>query len=166
MAGTAGIFSGTKQGVICTSLLAGTIYFDGTGQYDTELTPLIKECLSSRGMALNTTCLRCHRESKSITLALRDCALVKPTWYQLGIGTSDTLFFTQDTRDWIASNANRSERQFKLLINLLGTLPFLSLFGLFGDRETKLFSITGTLIQTWPSLSFRKPQNFSCVPII
>ena len=55
-----------------------------------------------------------------------------------------------------------TERQLKLLINLLRTLPFLLLFGLFGDKEIGLFSITRTLIQTWPSLSFRKPQNFSC----
>lgn len=67
----------------------------------------VKECLSDRGMALDTTCPRCHKESESITPALMDCTLVKPTWYQLGLGASDTLFFTQDTKDWIASNANR-----------------------------------------------------------
>lgn len=71
----------------------------------------VKECLPGRGMAFDTTCSRCHRESESITPALRDCALVKPTWYQLGIGISDTLFFTQDPRDWIASNANRKTTQ-------------------------------------------------------
>ena len=41
LAGTASIFSGTKQGVICTGLLAGTVYTSRTDQYDTESTPLL-----------------------------------------------------------------------------------------------------------------------------
>ena len=41
LAGTAGIFSGTKQGVECTGLLAGTVYSGRTGRYGTELTTLI-----------------------------------------------------------------------------------------------------------------------------
>ena len=39
-AGTAGIFSGTKQGGICTDLLAGTVYTGHTGRYGTKLTSL------------------------------------------------------------------------------------------------------------------------------
>ena len=41
MAGTAGIFFGTKQGVMRTGLLAGTVYSDCTNRYGTELTPLV-----------------------------------------------------------------------------------------------------------------------------
>ena len=39
-AGTASIFSGTKQGGICTDLLAGTVYTGHTGRYGTKLTSL------------------------------------------------------------------------------------------------------------------------------
>ena len=38
--GTAGIFSGTKQGVERTGLLAGTVYSGRTGRYGMELTTL------------------------------------------------------------------------------------------------------------------------------
>ena len=36
-AGTIGIFSGMKQGGICTGALASTVYIGHTGQYGTEL---------------------------------------------------------------------------------------------------------------------------------
>ena len=39
-AGTADIFSGTKQGVERIGLLAGTVYSGRTGRYGTELTTL------------------------------------------------------------------------------------------------------------------------------
>ena len=38
LASTAGIFSGTKLGVICTGLLVGTVYTD---RYGTESTPFV-----------------------------------------------------------------------------------------------------------------------------
>ena len=41
LASTAGIFSGTKQGVIRTGLLVGTVYSDCTDRYGMKLTPLI-----------------------------------------------------------------------------------------------------------------------------
>ena len=40
MACTAGIFLVRNMGIICTGLLAGTVYSDDTGWYGTELTPL------------------------------------------------------------------------------------------------------------------------------
>ena len=42
LAGTDGIFSGTKQGVIRTGLLVSTVYSGRTGRYGMELTPLAK----------------------------------------------------------------------------------------------------------------------------
>ena len=40
MASTAGIFLVRNMGIICTGLLAGTVYSDDTGRYSTELTRL------------------------------------------------------------------------------------------------------------------------------
>ena len=67
---------------------------------------VVKECLAKRGIPLNTSYPLCHDQTESISHALRDCHLVKPLWHQLGIHNSNSIFFSQDIRTWLTSNAS------------------------------------------------------------
>lgn len=63
------------------------------------------ECLVARGMQLDGTCPMCHTATESISHALRDCNVVKPTWHQLGIKHNNTAFFSQEINEWLTTNA-------------------------------------------------------------
>lgn len=65
----------------------------------------VKERLVAKGMHLDDTCLMCHSASETINHALRDCSVVKPIWYQLGINNNNRTFFSLNTNEWLTSNA-------------------------------------------------------------
>lgn len=65
----------------------------------------VKECLVARGMQLNGSYPMCHEANESIIHALRDCNVVKPTWYQLRVHNNNSTFFTQGIKEWLSTNA-------------------------------------------------------------
>ena len=74
----------------------------------------VKECLANRGIPLDTSCPLCHNHAESISHALWDCHVVKPLWHQLGFHNSSSIFFSQNIKTWLTSNANsRSTRNIK-----------------------------------------------------
>ena len=74
----------------------------------------VKECLANRGIPLDTSCPLCHDHAESISHALWDYRVVKPLWHQLGFHNSSSIFFSQNIKTWLTSNANsRSTRNIK-----------------------------------------------------
>ena len=66
----------------------------------------VRECLSTRGMAIENSCPICLNGLESIIHALRDCPLAKAIWHQLGVLPSDLVFFAENLKEWLFSNCN------------------------------------------------------------
>lgn len=66
----------------------------------------VKSYLANHGIPIDTSCPLCHDQVESISHALRDCQVIKPVWLHLGIHNSNSLFFSQDIRTWLASNTS------------------------------------------------------------
>ena len=53
----------------------------------------VRDCLFSRGIVFDRSYPMCHSSNESIMHALRDCAVVKLIWIQLGVYDVDKQFF-------------------------------------------------------------------------
>nr|POF16994.1 putative ribonuclease h protein [Quercus suber] len=49
----------------------------------------------------DNSCPLCHSSNESIVHALKDCAMVKPIWFQLGAHDIDNLFFDRGINEWL-----------------------------------------------------------------
>ena len=65
----------------------------------------VNQCLMTRGVHVEATCSRCHREAESVFHTLRDCPVSKSIWQQLGRQASDSFFSNQNLQEWIRLNA-------------------------------------------------------------
>ncbi|KAL4625853.1 hypothetical protein ACB092_05G055100 [Castanea dentata] len=66
----------------------------------------VKECLVKRVVTQDPICPLCQVERESIIHALRDCERIKLIWVQLKFQTTNQVFFTQNTREWLVTNCN------------------------------------------------------------
>ena len=82
----------------------------------------VKECLAKRGIPLDASCPLCLEQLEFISYALCDCRLVKPVWYQLGAHNYNAIFFSQDFKVWLTSNASSKSS------HVVKGVPWCSLF--------------------------------------
>ena len=65
----------------------------------------VRESLARRGMPIDSICPLCNEVAELVSHALRDCPVVRTVWVQLGMRDPNSMFFTQDIRNWLKSNA-------------------------------------------------------------
>ena len=70
----------------------------------------MRECLSARGLNLDTVCPTYQVGFESILHALRDCPLVRNIWQQLGVSPADPSFFAESLEDWLTSNCKANSK--------------------------------------------------------
>ena len=121
----------------------------------------VKECLANRGIPLETTCLLCHLEAKSIMHALRDYSLVKSIWYQLGTHCLYSTFFSQDIREWLTINCSLKSSQNDVGIpwNILFSFTF---WLVWKQRNQIIFTNRGANLNLGKSIALQASEFLLC----
>lgn len=70
----------------------------------------VRDCLSARGLSLDTTGHLCQIDAESILHALRDCPLVRNIWQQLGVPPAEPSLLAVNLEDWLYSNCNANSK--------------------------------------------------------